>query len=224
MATYYTTDIVANGTPISVPVKAVHGGTTTDIYRLIGNGVDYIHKFTEVTETATINLNSYATQSGYEGLGGRVFLQFYSNGNCAVSVTNITSNFDITITGATIVNYGSSYIEQYGAVNFPEGSISSKTSTLAITQASTSFNLASSRGTASPCSTYSNRFAYIYRNLHLVNFKIQFPSGTIKTLNEVLNYSQGNETTVSSKTNQFLNIRNSSKSFTFTNTYTVQEY
>lgn len=224
MATYYTTDIVANGTPISVPVKAVHGGTTTDIYRLIGNGIDYIHKFTEVTETATINLNSYITQSGYEGLGGRIFLQFYSSGNVGVSVPNNTSNFDITITGATIVAYGSSYIEQYGTVNFTEGSISSKTSTLAITQASTSFSLASSRGAASPCSTYSNRFAYIYRNLHLVDFKIRFPSGTIKTLNEVLNYSQGNVTTVSSKTNQFLNISNSSKNFTFTNTYTVQEY
>lgn len=224
MATYYTTDIVANGTPISVPVKAVHGGTTTDIYRLIGNGIDYIHKFTEITETATINLNSYITQSGYERLGGRILLRFYSSGNCTVSVPNNTSNFDITITGATIVDYGRSYIEQYGTVNFTEGSISSKTSTLAITQASTSFSLTSSRGAASPCSTYSNRFAYIYRNLHLVDFKIRFPSGTIKTLNEVLNYSQGNVTTVSSKTNQFLNISNSSKNFTFTNTYTVQEY
>lgn len=224
MATYYTTDIVANGTSISAPVKAIHGGTTTDIYRLIGNGVDYIHKFTEVTETATINLNSYINSGSFAGSGGRIYLQFYSGGDAAVSVPNYTSNFDITITGATIVDYGSSYIEQYGRVNFPEGAISSQTATLAITQASTSFNLTSSRGTVSPCSTYSNRFAYIYRNLHLVDFKIRFPSGTIKTLNEVLNYSQGNTTTVSSKTNQFLNITNSSENFTFTNTYTVQEY
>lgn len=220
MAVRYTSDLYANGTHVDVPLYA----NGTAIYRLIGNGVDYFHKFTEVTENASVTFSLKRDNANYSST---TLVYRTSTGNVQLRPGNYVTRFTITSTGATVIDVGSSYMELAVSFNFPEGALAAGPTNQSITGTDFTFNFPTTRSTSAPYSNFSNRFAYTLCTVHLVNFKIQFPSGIVKTINENFDYIQGNSVSVNvpNGSSAWCNVNYTrDETRNYSNTYETQEY